>query len=90
MADLSQEMVCEWTVDCRKEVHIELPRMGCLTLSTRQRGRNHCELKWELHSTLSFPVTGPPDPGKVSEGVFEGVSEGFLKGFRSVLEGVLG
>ena len=48
-----------------------------------------------LLSRLSFPATGPPDPGRVSEGfpkgsegVSERVSEGFLKGFRRVLEGV--
>ena len=36
-------------------------------------------------SRLSFRATGPPDPGRVSEGVSEGVSEavseGFLEGF---------
>ena len=41
--------------------------------------------KRQLDSRLSFPATGPPDPGRVSEecqkGVSEGVSEGFLKGF---------
>ena len=30
-----------------------------------------------LSSRLSFPTTGPPDPGRVSEGVSEGVPEGF-------------
>ena len=35
----------------------------------------------ELWSRLSFPATGPPDPGRVSEGV----SEGSLKGFRRLL-----
>ena len=52
-----------------------------------------------LASRLSFPGTGPPDPGRVSEafqkgslkgslkGFFEGVSEGSLKGLRRVLEG---
>ena len=35
-----------------------------------------------LESRLSFPATGPPDPGNVSEGVSEGVFEGSLKGFR--------
>ena len=34
-----------------------------------------------LVSRLSFPATGPPDPGRVLEGVSEGVSEGSLKGF---------
>ena len=47
-------------------------------------------------SRLSFPATGPPDPGRVSErlqkgsqnGVSEGSLKGFLKPFRRVLEGV--
>ena len=34
-------------------------------------------------SRLSFPATGPPDPGRVSEGSLKGS----LKGFRRVLEG---
>ena len=33
--------------------------------------------KRTLDSRLSFPATGPPDPGRASEGVSEGVSEGF-------------
>ena len=36
-------------------------------------------------SRLSFPATGPPDPGRVLrrvlEGFSEGVSEGFFEGF---------
>ena len=38
-----------------------------------------------LRSRHSFPATGPPDPGRVSEGSLKGS----LKGFRRVLEGVL-
>ena len=37
--------------------------------------------KMALRSRLSFPATGPPVPGRVSEGVSEGVAEGSLKGF---------
>ena len=33
MAGLSQEMVCEWAVNCQREVHFELRRMGRLTFS---------------------------------------------------------
>ena len=35
----------------------------------------------------SFPASGPPDPGKVSEGFEKGSLKGSLKGFRRVLEG---
>ena len=38
-------------------------------------------LRW-LASRLSFPATGPPDPGRVSEGFLQGSLKGFLKGFR--------
>ena len=59
--------------------------------STKEEiGRVKTREKKELCLRLSFPATGPPDPGRVSEEVSEGVSEGFLKGFRRLLEGVLG
>ena len=32
MAGLSQELVCQWAVNCQKEVHAELPRMGRLNV----------------------------------------------------------
>ena len=34
-----------------------------------------------LESRLSFPATGPPDPGRVSEGFQKGSLKGSLKGF---------
>ena len=34
-----------------------------------------------LFSRLSFPATGPPDPGRVSEGFEKGSLKGSLKGF---------
>ena len=41
--------------------------------------------EFPITSRLSFPATGPPDPGRVSEGsrkgVSEGVSERVLQGF---------
>ena len=33
-----------------------------------------------VESRLSFPATGPPDPGRVSEGFQKGSPKGFLKG----------
>ena len=48
-----------------------------------------CSMVWKLHtftvtrsmdSRLSFPATGPPDPGRVSEGSVKGSLKGSLKG----------
>ena len=41
-----------------------------------------------LASRLSFPATGPPDTGRVSEGFQKGSLKGFRRGLWRVLEGV--
>ena len=52
--------------------------------SGNERKRARSQVRKTRKVKTCIPATEPPDPRRVSEGVFEGVSEGFFKGFEGV------
>ena len=63
------------SMHCWRRVLLHQSLLSCKSLGNLQ------ENLVTLQSRLSFPATGPPDPGRVSEGYQKGSLKGSLKGF---------